>query len=34
MLAHAFLAAVRADEQARHPAADGLIPLTIYSWST
>jgi hypothetical protein len=28
MLAHAFLAVVRADEQARHPAPDGLIPLT------
>jgi hypothetical protein len=28
MLAHAFLAAVRAVEQARHPAPDGLIPLT------
>lgn len=28
MLAHAFLAVVRADEHARHPASDGLIPLT------
>jgi SRSO17 transposase len=28
MLAHAFLAAVRADEHARHPAPDTLIPLT------
>ncbi|WP_050800078.1 hypothetical protein [Streptomyces himastatinicus] len=28
MLAHAFLAAVRADEYARHPAPDTLIPLT------
>jgi SRSO17 transposase len=28
MLAHAFLAVVRADEHARHPAPDGLIPLT------
>ncbi|MFD4714228.1 IS701 family transposase [Streptomyces sp. NPDC058430] len=28
MLAHAFLAAVRADEHARHPAPDELIPLT------
>ena len=28
MLAHAFLAVVRAVEQARHPAPDGLIPLT------
>ncbi len=28
MLAHAFLAAVRADEHTRHPAPDGLIPLT------
>lgn len=28
MLAHAFLAAVRADERARHPAPDGLIPRT------
>ncbi|WP_411083268.1 IS701 family transposase [Streptomyces sp. cmx-18-6] len=28
MLAHAFLAVVRADEHARHSAADGLIPLT------
>ncbi|MEE4494956.1 IS701 family transposase [Streptomyces sp. BE230] len=28
MLAHAFLAAVRADEHARHPAPDNLIPLT------
>jgi hypothetical protein len=27
-LAHAFLAVVRADEHARHPAPDGLIPLT------
>ncbi|MEF9907373.1 IS701 family transposase [Streptomyces sp. P9-A2] len=27
MLAHAFLAVVRADEHARHPAPDGLIPL-------
>jgi len=30
MLAHAFLAVVRADEHARHPAPDGLIPLTCY----
>jgi hypothetical protein len=28
MLAHAFLAVVRADEHARHPAPDGLISLT------
>ncbi|MGY4920771.1 IS701 family transposase [Streptomyces sp. 900116325] len=28
MLAHAFLAVVRADEHARHPTPDGLIPLT------
>lgn len=28
MLALAFLAGVRADEHARHPAPDGLIPLT------
>ena len=28
MLAHAFLAVVRAVEQARHPAPDELIPLT------
>lgn len=28
MLAHAFLAVVRADEHARRPAPDGLIPLT------
>ncbi len=28
MLAHAFLAVVRADEHARHSAPDGLIPLT------
>ncbi|MFF7851692.1 IS701 family transposase [Streptomyces sp. NPDC007910] len=28
MLAHAFLAVVRADEHARHPAPDELIPLT------
>ncbi|MEV5012834.1 IS701 family transposase [Streptomyces sp. NPDC055692] len=28
MLAHAFLAVVRADEHARHPAPDALIPLT------
>lgn len=28
MLAHAFLAVVRADEHARHPKPDGLIPLT------
>ncbi|MGI5250576.1 IS701 family transposase [Actinacidiphila glaucinigra] len=28
MLAHAFLAVVRADEHARHPAPNGLIPLT------
>jgi SRSO17 transposase len=28
MLAHAFLAVVRADEHTRHPAPDGLIPLT------
>ena len=28
MLAHAFLAAVRADEHARQPAPNGLIPLT------
>ena len=28
MLAHAFLAVVRADEHARHPAQDGLIPLS------
>ncbi|WP_455710874.1 IS701 family transposase [Streptomyces mutabilis] len=28
MLAHACLAVVRADEHARHPAPDGLIPLT------
>ncbi|WP_399129174.1 hypothetical protein [Actinacidiphila sp. ITFR-21] len=28
MPAHAFLAAVRADEHARQPAPDGLIPLT------
>ncbi|MFD5113021.1 IS701 family transposase [Streptomyces sp. NPDC058391] len=28
MLAHAFLAVVRADEPARRPAPDGLIPLT------
>ncbi|MBV7701060.1 IS701 family transposase [Streptomyces sp. TRM70350] len=28
MLAHAFLAVVRADAHARHPAPDGLIPLT------
>lgn len=28
MLAHAFLAAVRADEHARHPAPEELIPLT------
>lgn len=28
MLAHAFLAVVRADEHARHPAPDALTPLT------
>jgi hypothetical protein len=28
MLAHAFLAVVRADEHARHPTPHGLIPLT------
>lgn len=28
MLAHAFLVAVRADEHARHPAPEELIPLT------
>jgi hypothetical protein len=28
MLAHAFLAVIRADEHTRHPAPDGLIPLT------
>jgi hypothetical protein len=28
MLAHAFLAVVRADEHVRHPAPGGLIPLT------
>ncbi|MGC4948952.1 IS701 family transposase, partial [Streptomyces sp. DT224] len=28
MLAHAFLAVIRAAEHARHPAPDGLIPLT------
>lgn len=28
MLAHVFLAVVRADEHARHPAPDELIPLT------
>ena len=28
MLAHAFLAVVRADEHTRHPAPDALIPLT------
>ncbi|MFE2882161.1 IS701 family transposase [Streptomyces sp. NPDC059272] len=28
MLAHAFLTVVRADEHARHPKPDGLIPLT------
>jgi hypothetical protein len=28
MLAHAFLAVVRADEYAHHPTPDGLIPLT------
>ncbi|NGO41704.1 IS701 family transposase [Streptomyces ureilyticus] len=28
MLAHAFLAVVRADEHARHPKPEGLIPLT------
>lgn len=28
MLAHAFLAVVRADEHTRHPAPDGLILLT------
>ncbi|MFE1734878.1 IS701 family transposase [Streptomyces bacillaris] len=28
MLAHAFLAVIRAAEHARHPASDGLIPLT------
>jgi SRSO17 transposase len=28
MLAHAFLAVVRADEHTRHPAPDNLIPLT------
>jgi SRSO17 transposase len=28
MLAHAFLTVVRADEHARHPGPDGLIPLT------
>ncbi|MEV7346172.1 hypothetical protein [Streptomyces sp. NPDC093544] len=28
MLAHAFLAVVRADEHARQPAPNGLIPLT------
>lgn len=28
MLAHAFLAVVRADEHVRHPAPDGLTPLT------
>ena len=28
MLAHASPAVVRADEHARHPAPDGLIPLT------
>lgn len=28
MLAHALLAVVRADEHARHPAPDGLTPLT------
>ncbi|WP_443081079.1 hypothetical protein [Streptomyces sp. PmtA] len=28
MLAHAFLTVVRADEHARHPAPEWLIPLT------
>jgi SRSO17 transposase len=28
MLAHAFLAVIRADEHTRHPSPDGLIPLT------
>ena len=28
MLAHAFLTIVRADEHARHPRPDGLMPLT------
>jgi hypothetical protein len=28
MLAHAFLAVIRAEEHARHPAPDGPIPLT------
>ncbi|RAJ55972.1 hypothetical protein K388_04892 [Streptomyces sp. KhCrAH-43] len=28
MLAHAFLAVVRADEHARNPAPDGLVPLS------
>jgi hypothetical protein len=28
MLDHAFLTVVRADEHARHPKSDGLIPLT------
>ncbi len=28
MLAHAFLAVVRADEHARSPALDGLVPLS------
>ncbi|QHY97142.1 hypothetical protein SSPS47_18715 [Streptomyces sp. S4.7] len=28
MLAHAFLAVVRADEHARHPGPDDLIPLS------
>ncbi|MGW9237423.1 hypothetical protein ACWGRL_01620 [[Kitasatospora] papulosa] len=28
MLAHAFLAVTRAAEHARHPAPDGLVPLT------
>ncbi|MGY3061470.1 hypothetical protein ACVWZD_005768 [Streptomyces sp. TE3672] len=30
MLAHALLAVVRADEHARQPAPDNLIPLTCY----
>ena len=33
MLAHAFLAVVRADEHARHPRPDGLIPAyTAVEW--
>lgn len=28
MVAHAFLAVVRADEHAHYPAPDGIIPLT------